>query len=259
MSPCFLVFYVVSVFIYFFTAFIFSSAWLCQHSLYYGTLSFVCRPLSVVPPSAVRVAISSEHIWQIYFKFQLLLALGHAPRLSSDLETKNAFSNFSRFFFSFSLTWDPVGAKTWKRYSSLKSRLNDSKLLMNFLLGGPHKRTVLEFWNFEFAIFNNFLTFKFTIVPYGKTKTAIIWNMWDRRAKRGEIWDSRVLVYMVYLVPCNVQCHLESLVQLLVLIIGPNVPNVNGYEKTFGKAVRAKPIISPVAENAVLAARFWSI
>ncbi len=52
-----------------------------------------------------------------------------------------------------------MGAKTSKRYSSLKSRLNLSKRLQNFILGDPHKSTVLEFRNFEFLICQNFFAF----------------------------------------------------------------------------------------------------
>ncbi len=47
--------------------------------------------------------------------------------------------------FSFSLIWDPMGAKTSKRYFSLKSLLNSFKLVVKFLLSGPHKSTVLDF------------------------------------------------------------------------------------------------------------------
>ena len=66
------------------------------------------------------------------------------------------------------LTWDPMAAKTSTRYSSLKSHLNLFKRFLDFLLSGPHKSTVLDFLNFEFLIFNEFLNF--TIVPYGETK-----------------------------------------------------------------------------------------
>ncbi len=48
-------------------------------------------------------------------------------------------------FGNFSLTLDPIGAKTQKRYSSLKSLLNPFKLYLNFLLSGPDKSTVLDF------------------------------------------------------------------------------------------------------------------
>ncbi len=38
-----------------------------------------------------------------------------------------------------------MGAKTSKRYSSLKSLLNPFKFFPKFLLSGPHKITVLDF------------------------------------------------------------------------------------------------------------------
>ena len=48
--------------------------------------------------------------------------------------------------FSFSLTWYPMGAKASKRGYSLKSPFIFSKLLMSFLLSGPH-----VFWIFSSA------------------------------------------------------------------------------------------------------------
>ncbi len=94
-------------------------------------------------------------------------------------------SNFSEFYsqwswpkycfgflkfsvFHFSGIWDPMGANASKCYSSLKSLLNLFNLFLNFLLSCPHKSTVLDFWNFKFPIFNEFLNF--TIAPYGETK-----------------------------------------------------------------------------------------
>ena len=38
-----------------------------------------------------------------------------------------------------------MGKQTPKRYSSIKSLLNFFKLLLNFLLRGPHKSTGLNF------------------------------------------------------------------------------------------------------------------
>ncbi len=38
-----------------------------------------------------------------------------------------------------------MGGKTSKRYSSLKSLLNPSKLFLKFLLSGPDKSPVLDF------------------------------------------------------------------------------------------------------------------
>ncbi len=96
-------------------------------------------------------------------------------------------SDFSGLFFSFSLTWGPMGAKTSKHYS-LKPLLNLFKLFMHFLFSVLHKSTVLNFWNFEFPIFHQCLNF--TIVPYEETQN--LWKTNDGRAKRSEIWASRV-------------------------------------------------------------------
>ncbi len=94
-----------------------------------------------------------------------------------EFKKKKWFLDFLRIFFIF-VNMGPYGSKKLqcykklqlqsKCYSSLKSLLNLFKLFLNFLLSGPHKSTVLDFWNFEFLIFNEFLNF--TIVPYGETK-----------------------------------------------------------------------------------------
>ena len=69
------------------------------------------------------------------------------------------FVIFQDFFFA--LTWDPMGAETTKHYSSLKSLWNYFKLFLNILLSGPHKSTVLDFWNLELMICNGcFRNFK---------------------------------------------------------------------------------------------------
>ncbi len=67
-----------------------------------------------------------------------------------------------------------MGAKTSKRYSSLKSLLNIYKLFLNFLLSGIHKSTVLDFWNVEFMIFHDF--FRVTMGSYGSqnVKTLLL-------------------------------------------------------------------------------------
>ncbi len=90
---------------------------------------------------------------------------------------KNAFGifeilnwNFNEFY-SFSLTWDLMGAKISKRYSSYKSQPNVLKLVLNVSPNGPHKTTVwiFEIFNFWFlGIF--FQNSKFTIVTYGEIK-----------------------------------------------------------------------------------------
>ncbi len=64
------------------------------------------------------------------------------------------FSNFHDFF-SFSLTWEPMGAKIAKRYSYHKSLLNFLKLLLNGSLQYPHKVTFSDF-KFSDLIFYDF-------------------------------------------------------------------------------------------------------
>ena len=127
--------------------------------------------------------------------------------------TFGVFENWSfNIFFSFSLTWEPMGAKTSKRYSSIKSLLNPFEPFLNFLLSGSHKGTVLDFWNFEIPIFNEF--FNFIIVPYGeiKKKKPIIWKTSDLGAKRSEIWASGV----------SIQCRKGTLDTLVIkVILGP--------------------------------------
>ncbi len=62
------------------------------------------------------------------------------PRASCYLLRKDPFFNFSRFFFL--LTWGPIGAKIWKRYSFQIFEFFGTK---NFGFGGA--------WQHECAIF----------------------------------------------------------------------------------------------------------
>ena len=102
--------------------------------------------------------------------------------------------NFNEFY-SFSLTWDPMGAKISKRYSSYKPQPNVLKLALNFPPNGPH---IITFGIFEILsvwFLTNFVeNSKFTIVAYGEIKKTIIWKTSDRRAKRSEISDSWVVI-----------------------------------------------------------------
>ena len=68
------------------------------------------------------------------------------------------FWNFENWnfndFFPFSLTWDPMGAKISKCYSSYKLQPNVLKLLLHFF-NGPQKTTFGNFWNWNV---NEFIT-----------------------------------------------------------------------------------------------------
>ncbi len=56
------------------------------------------------------------------------------------------FENWNfNYFFSFSLTWDPMRVKISKSYSSYKSQPKAFKFFLNFLPNGPHKTTFVVF------------------------------------------------------------------------------------------------------------------
>ncbi len=115
--------------------------------LFLALLDYVsrAREIEIRPSSVVR----------LWHRLSLKLLHGflcHMPRLFCHFWKKNFVLIFQEFC-SFLLTWAPLGAKTSKRYSSLKSLLNPFKLFLKFLLSGPQKSTVLDFWNFELLIF----------------------------------------------------------------------------------------------------------
>ncbi len=92
---------------------------------------------------AIRPSVCGiDYLWSYCMDcVQILVVTSPGPY------AQNCFS-FLKKKKSFSLTWDPMEAKTSKRYSSLKSLLSPFKLFLNFLLSGPDKSTVLDFWNF---------------------------------------------------------------------------------------------------------------
>ncbi len=70
-------------------------------------------------------------------------------------------------FFSFSLTWDPMGGKTSRRYSSLKWLLNPFKLFSGFSSHWSSQKYC--FWIFEVLSlwFSHFFSFFVTWDPIG--------------------------------------------------------------------------------------------
>ena len=120
------------------------------------------RPSPVNLPSSV---CGINYLWTYCMDFfQILVLAFPGPYAQTFFNLKNNDFWIFHEYFSFSLTGDPMGAKISKRYSSLKLLLNLFKLFLKFLLSCPHKSTVLDFWNFEFPIFNEFVfeNFKFT-------------------------------------------------------------------------------------------------
>ncbi len=64
------------------------------------------------------------------------------------------FQNFSFVF----INMGPYGSQNFKTLLPHKPLLNLSKLILNCLLSGSHKCTLLDFWNFKLMIFNVFFT-----------------------------------------------------------------------------------------------------
>ena len=111
-------------------------------------LSFVVRPSSVC---------GINYLWTYCMGFFQILVLAIPEScVQTFLEFKKKIFWIFYKYCAFSLTWDPMGAKRSKRYSSLKSLLNLFKLFLNFLLISPHKSTVLIFETVSFWFLTNF-------------------------------------------------------------------------------------------------------
>ncbi len=107
---------------------------------------------------------------------------------------KFEFTIFHDFFFFF-VKMGPRGSKTLKRYSSLTSLLIFFQAFPGFVLIGPHKCTVFDFWNFD-----DFPCLFFSLSPLchiGKPKTATISNRSYRRAKLSILWAWKVSIQRI--------------------------------------------------------------
>ena len=156
------------------------------------TIFFILANMGPMGAKFQNTTPYSNHFW-ISSNFRVFFSM---------VLTKVLFWIFINFntIFQFSLTQDPMGMKISKRYSSFKLLLNYSKLLLKFLLSGPHKRTLLDFWNFEFPICKIFFFFfflKFTNVPYGETKNLNYLETSERRAKWSGIWASGMRIQCI--------------------------------------------------------------
>ncbi len=99
--------------------------------------------------------------------FHILVIASHGPcgRRFFELLKKNG-GIFYFEHFSFSLTWDSMGAKIKNITPPSNHFWFFFKLFLKFLLTGPHKTTVLDFWNFEFTIFHDFFFVFVNMGPY---------------------------------------------------------------------------------------------
>ena len=139
----------------------FSSAWLCQQTSWNRQCQQTSwnRNLSVVR-SPCRIYLRTY--WADSFQISVVASPGPYPQTFC---LKNFWGKcISGFFFSFSLTYDAMGSKTSKRYSSLKSLLNFFWIFLSVVLT---KVLFLDFWNFELLIFHYF--FRVNMGPYGSS------------------------------------------------------------------------------------------
>ncbi len=148
---------------------LFSSAWPCQQRscMVWG---FV-RRLSSVRPSSVS-QLSQNLLGGILSNFSCCLPWAIRPDVFFEVLKKNSFSNFS-WCFSVSLTWDPMGAKTSKRCSSLKLISNFLNLSWVFFTVDPTK-VLFGFLNLWFTNFDEWFwgNFTFTLMSYRETKNC---------------------------------------------------------------------------------------
>ncbi len=120
--------------------------------------------------SVVRVAIIPVPIGQISVKFQLLLALGHTPRLWM-FEKKTAFPNFSQFCFVF-VNLGPYGSKNFKTLVLIQINFESVEAFSEFASQWSSQKYIFVFfWKLSLR----FLTFFFRkfqihhmILPYCK-------------------------------------------------------------------------------------------
>ena len=129
---------------------LFSSAWLCQQSY--------CRGAGVRRPS-VNLGFSENAAW-IQAKFGAKLPIRHMPKpFFFFIFSKFLIFIFLRFFFSFSLTADPMGAQISKRCFSHNSDRFHPNFMTNMIVRGnicyyffgdlQKNKTFMVLWNFQ--------------------------------------------------------------------------------------------------------------
>ena len=105
------------------------------------------------------------------------------------LQCKHFFYYFFYEYFSFSLTWDTIGAKISKRYSSYKSQPKAFKFFLHFLPNGPHKST-----------FGIFKILKIEIVMIFFFSFSLRWNsMGVKISKRYSSYKSQPKAFKLFL------------------------------------------------------------
>ncbi len=134
--------------------------------LFLGLLDYARRAHGMGSLSGVCVAIISEHIMSRYLS--IVASPGPYPRRFLNLKKKCIFKIFriSGFFFFVFVNMGPYGSQNFKM---LLLQITFESFHF-FLLSGPQKSTVLDFWTLSlwfFTILTFFVSFSLTWNPMG--------------------------------------------------------------------------------------------
>ncbi len=130
---------------------LFSSAWQCQQSSWNRNSSIVVRT-SVLSVVRLWHRLSLDLLHGFISNFSCCFS-GPYARISLEcLKKKMLFWGYLSTIFSFSLTYDPMGAKISKRYSSYKSQPNVSNVSWIFfpVVLTKLRLEFLKFWVSDF-------------------------------------------------------------------------------------------------------------
>ena len=113
--------------------------------------------------------------------------------------------------YSFSLTWDPIGVKISKPYSSYKSQPKVFERVLNFAPNGPHKTTfrIFEILNFRFLtfFFRKFQIHHCSYIAYWEIKKPQLSGKRAIVEQNGVKFGTRELYFNIYPWPCSVRGH----------------------------------------------------
>ncbi len=117
------------------------------------------------------------------FQTQLLLPMGHTCTHFFQFLKRCIFQILTIF-----VNMGPYWSKHFKKLLLPQTGFEVFQTSSEFSSQWSSQEYSVDFLNFKLPIFHIFFeTFEFTIVPYGETKTSIIWKATDRRAKCNEL------------------------------------------------------------------------
>ena len=153
---------------------VFSSTWLCQQSSWYGP--------STCHPSVVR-HLHSQSVSQLSLNLSCAFLSNFSSRLpwgwnwvEVDTFEKNNIFCFFLWIFQFLDNIIPSGSKNFKMLLLPQITFESFQTFFKKILpSGPHKSTILDFWNFGVYDFSRFFFFVFVNTgPYGSKNSQTL-------------------------------------------------------------------------------------